>query len=357
MSNYTLVEQPGSISQDLAQLDRIGVDTEFMRERTFFAELSLVQVATGAEIYCVDPLADNAMQEFWETMTDKTWVVHSARQDIEVIYQSARLMPKTLFDTQIAAGLLGLAPQLGYASLVKELFDVDIAKTHTRADWSKRPLADALLQYAAEDVLYLLPAYERLAEALDHKGRLDWASEDSAQLLDPALYDVDPTLAIGRLKGARNLRGRSRAAAARLAAWREKQALQSNRPRQWIVKDTALVSLAVERPSSAEDLQQIDGLAPGFLRRSGRDILATIRAAATDSNDYRPPARPDESQKALLKQMQQEVATCAADLGLAAETVASKRDLSAIIIGGDRDTRLLNSWRRELIGERLLELL
>ena len=357
MSQYTLVEQPDSICNRLLQHDRLGVDTEFMRERTFFAELSLVQISTGADVYCVDPLTGNDMQAFWEALVARTWVVHSARQDIEVIYQLANLMPSALFDTQVAAGLVGLAPQVGYAGLVKELFDVDIPKAHTRADWSKRPLADALLQYAAEDVQYLLPAYERLAELLEQKGRLDWAVEDSALLLDSALYDVDPSLAIDRLKGARNLRGRGRATAARLAAWREQQALRKNRPRQWIVKDAALINLAMERPSTNDDLQGIDGLPPKLIRRSGKDILAAIRAAGSDNNDYRPPSRPDENQKALLKQMQKEVATCAEDLGLAAETVASKRDLSAIIIGGNRDSRVLNGWRRNLIGERLLKLL
>jgi len=357
MSDYTLVEQPDSICADLARHDRIGVDTEFMRERTFFAELSLVQISTGGNIFCVDPLAGRELQSFWETMVGRTWVVHSARQDIEVIYQTAERMPDSIFDTQIAAGLLGYAPQLGYASLVKELFDVDIPKTHTRADWSKRPLADALLRYAAEDVEYLLPAYERLADKLEREDRLTWAIEDSAMLLDPVLYDVDPDLAIERLKGARNLRGRSRAAAARLSAWRENRALKSNRPRQWIVKDSILIDLAVERPTNAEELQQIDGLAPGLIRRAGRDILATIRKAETDSNDYRPPRAPDEGQKSLLKRMQNQVAECAADLGLAAETVASKRDLAAIIIGGNRDSRVLAGWRRELIGERLLKLL
>ena len=229
MSEYTLVEQPDSICSDLAQHDRVGVDTEFMRERTFFAELSLVQVSAGADVYCVDPLAGDSLRSFWETLADRTWVVHSARQDIEVIYQSAQLMPSTLFDTQVAGGLLGLAPQIGYAGLVKELFDVDISKAHTRANWSRRPIADALLQYAAEDVFYLLPAYEQLAGALEKKNRLNWALEDSALLLAPSLSEIDPALAIDRLKGARNLRGRSRAAAARLAAWREREALQISR--------------------------------------------------------------------------------------------------------------------------------
>jgi len=357
MSDYILVERPNSICADLAQHQRLGVDTEFMREKTFFAELSLVQISTGASIYCVDPLADADMQAFWETVTAGTWVVHSARQDIEVIYQTANCLPTNIFDTQIAAGLLGLMPQLGYASLVSELFGIDIPKTHTRANWLKRPLTDELLQYAAEDVQYLLPAYDRLAEDLDRKGRLAWAIEDSAMLLEPSLYVVDPALAIDRLKGARNLRGRNRAAAARLAAWRESEALRSNRPRQWIIKDSVLISLALERPAKVGDLQQIDGLPAGLIRRAGEDMLAAIRMAETDNNDYSPPRAPDEAQKSLLKRMQQQVARCAEELGLAAETIASKRDLAAIIIGGNRDSRLLHGWRSELIGEQLLELL
>jgi len=357
MTQYTLVDQPNTISADLSQQDRLGVDTEFMRESTYFAELSLLQISTSEHIYCVDPLAGNDMEAFWTSATATTWVLHSARQDIEVIYQTSQCMPSSIFDTQIAAGLLGFPPQLGYANLAHELFGVEIPKTHTRADWSKRPLTDVLLQYAAEDVEFLLPAYEILAERLDAMGRLSWAEEDSAQLLNPALYNVDPGLAIDRLKGARNLRGRRRAVAARLAAWRETEALRANRPRQWIAKDAVLISLASQLPTTIDELHAVEGLASGLIRRSGNRILAAIAAADNDANDYMPPATPDEAQKSLLKQMQNQVTKCAADLGLAAETIASRKDLSALIIGGKHDSRILTGWRRELIGDELLELL
>jgi ribonuclease D len=297
------------------------------------------------------------MDRFWDSLMRPTWVLHSGRQDIEVIYQTARKMPARLFDTQIAAGLLGYAPQMGYATLVSELFSVDIPKSHTRADWSKRPLSDAYLEYAAEDVEYLLPAWEVLAEKLDRLNRLAWAEEDSASLLDPDLYDVDPFLAIDRLKGARNLRGTRRAAAARLSVWREKEALRANRPRQWIVKDSALLELAATLPSSISQLDDIKDVPPGLIRRAGTSMLAAIEAAKSDDNDYAPPQPPSETQKALLKAMQKRVAECADDLRLAAETVASKRDLSAIIFGGDRQSKVLAGWRRELIGEELLDLL
>jgi ribonuclease D len=357
MPEYILVDRPDSIQAKLERHDSIGVDTEFMREKTFFAELCLVQLATGEDIYCVDPLTGNDMDAFWDSLMARQWIVHSGRQDIEVVYQTAQQMPANLFDTQIAAGLLGYAPQLGYASLVKELFDVDIAKSHTRADWSRRPLSDAYLHYAAEDVEYLLPGYELLAERLDSSGRLAWAKEDSAQLLNPALYDIEPRLAIDRMKGARNLHGKRRAAAARLAAWRESEALRANRPRQWIAKDSALLEVAACLPASIDELNRIDGLPAGLIRRSGTNVIAAIKASLSDENDYAPPPPPNESQKALLKAMQKHVAACAEELRLAAETVASKRDLSAIIFGGDRESKVLTGWRREVVGDRLLELL
>jgi ribonuclease D len=357
MLDYSLVNEPDSIADDLGRHDFVGVDTEFMREKTFFAELCLVQIATGEQIYCVDPLNGHDMSVFWDALMRDTWVVHSGRQDIEVIYQTAERMPGRLFDTQIAAGLLGFAPQMGYATLVKELFDVEIDKSHTRANWTRRPLPDAYLHYAAEDVEYLLPALNMLTEMLEQKGRLGWAEEDSAQLLDPVLYDIDPTLAIDRMKGARKLRGRRRAAAARLAAWRESEALRSNRPRQWIAKDNALLEVATRLPDNVDALAKIDGLPAGLVRRSGKAILAAVSASADDDTNYRPPSSPSEGQKALLNSIQKHVAECAADLGLAAETVASKRDLTAVIMGGDRQSKVLNGWRRELVGENLLELM
>jgi len=357
MPDYTLVDHADAMITELDQFDRVGVDTEFMREKTFFAELCLVQVSIGNKFYCVDPLNGDDLGQFWDSLMRPTWVLHSGRQDIEVVYQTSQKMPRSLFDTQIAAGLLGYAPQMGYATLVSELFEVEIPKSHTRANWSKRPLSDAYLEYAAEDVEYLLPACEVLAEKLDQQDRLAWAEEDSATLLSPALYDIDPFLAIGRMKGARNLRGTRRAATARLAAWRENEALRANRPRQWIVKDSTLLELAATLPSSVDELEEIDGISPGLIRRAGNSIVSSIEAAKSDSNDYAPPRPPDESQKALLKTMQKQVADCAESLGLAAETVASKRDLSAIIFGGDRESKVVSGWRRGLIGEELLKLL
>ena len=196
MPAFTFVDQPDRIAANFDRQKLIGVDTEFMRERTFFSQLCLVQLSTDDEIYCVDPLSGEDMADFWQAINASTWVLHSSRQDIEVIYQTAGFIPASIFDTQIAAAMLGFAPQMGYAGLIKELFDVELAKAHTRANWTTRPLPEAYLQYAAEDVEYLLPAYEELTTRLDGLGRLEWAESDSRLLLDPDLYDIDPNKAI-----------------------------------------------------------------------------------------------------------------------------------------------------------------
>ncbi len=357
MPAFTYVDHPDRILDRLEAHDPLALDTEFMRERTFKSQLCLVQVATPEEIFCIDPLAGHDMGKFWQALRRPTWVVHSARQDIEVIYQSAGHMPERIFDTQVAAALLGYQAQIGYAGLVEALFDIRLPKSHTRANWSRRPLSDEFLEYAAEDVEYLLPAYERLCERLDAKGRLEWARADSALLLDPALYDIEPARAVDRLKGARNLRGRKRVIAARLAQWREIEALERDRPRQWILRDSILIDLAYKAPRNMRELARVDDMPDKVARRSGQAILSAIASASNDAHDYRPPEPPNESQKAQLKAMQKVVAECANDLGVAAETIASKKELSSVIIGGNRDSRVMTGWRKNLVGDQLANLL
>ena len=359
MNDYRMVDPVGDAAQvaRFGDLSRIGIDTEFMRERTFHAQLCLVQISTEDGVLIADPLGNPPLNdEFWASLTGPEWVLHSARQDFEVILHTCGRLPNEVFDTQIAAALLGLQPQIGYAGLVKSLFDIELDKAHTRANWSRRPLSPALLDYAALDVAYLLPARDELAERLDRSGRLEWAIQDSRALLDRGLYEVDPTRAIDRLKGARNLRGPSRAAAAGLAEWREREALAKDRPRQWILRDAVLIDIAMTAPQNRKALAQIEGLAERTVRRAGDALLKIIDDAAGQRSDYRPPGRPDERQKATLKEMQKRVANCADDVGIAAEVIAPKKELSAAMLG-ERGSRLFAGWRRELIGEELLGLL
>lgn len=357
MPHYQLIEDPDSLVPELQDQGLLGVDTEFMRERTYFAQLCLTQIAGTDEIWCVDPLSAHQQDKFWKELLSHEWVVHSARQDIEVIYQAAGAMPTSIFDTQIAAGLLGYPAQMGYAGLLKELFDVEIHKTHTRADWSKRPLREEYLQYAAEDVEYLLAACDVLTDKLEEKGRLDWAREDAQWLLDPALYEVSPDQAIERVKGARNFRGRKRAAATRLAAWREAEAIKRNRPRQWIMRDNVLLDIAYNLPGSEAEMANLQEIPPKLVQRVGKQLLDAVTASASDEKSYQPPRPPNEAQKALLKEMQVRVAAKADELEIAAETVASKRELSAVIISGNRNSRVFSGWRADVIGDDLIELM
>ena len=340
---------------------RIGVDTEFVREKTFNAELCLIQIATGSTIYCADPMGLDGVNNdrgktLWQAITNPAWVLHSGRQDLEVIYQTVNLLPGEVFDTQIAAALLGYQPQIGYGNLVNELYDIELAKSHTRADWSRRPLPSAFIEYAAEDVQYLLPAYDTLTERLENLGRLHWAIEDSMALLDLSLYTNDVTQAINRLKGAINLRGSARSAAAHLAAWREREALRRNRPRQWIMRDSVLLDMAVNRPDTRTKLGATPGLAARTAARAGEQLLRVLADAENEQNDYEPPQKPNERQKAVLKRMQQQVSDTAEELGLATELIAPKKDLSAAMLG-NRELRIFRGWRREQVGERLLEML
>lgn len=346
----------GKLDELLAGTRRIGLDTEFMRERTYYAQLCLVQVATDADIHFVDPIGARDLEAVWNALMPASWVVHSGRQDIEVIYQAAGQMPAGLFDTQMAAALLGYPPQVGYAALVSSLFGVGLAKSHTRADWMRRPLTPELLEYAAEDVEHLLPAADVLGERLAAAGRLDWALEDSASLLDSAIYTADPLEAIRRLKGARQLSGRALAAARRLAAWRELEAERRNRPRQWILGDAVLLQLAATAPGNRTALDRIAGLPAGAIRRVGDELLAAIRKAAADPMVAPEPVLPDDDHRPKLAAMQQKVAAIAADLGIAPEVIAPRRELTAALFG-ERDLRVLRGWRRGLIGEDLLEII
>lgn len=355
-----------TLCEKLIDAKRVAIDTEFMREKTYFPLLCLVQIATEEQIWCADPLGAKNAERFWPSLMQRSWVVHSGRQDIEAIFQSAGQMPEDLFDTQIAASLLGLAPQLGYAALVSELFGIELAKSHTRADWTRRPLAAELIEYAAEDVEYLLPAADLLAARLEASGRLDWAIEDSRALLETSLYAPDPRLAVRRLKGARYLSGPARPAARNLAAWRETEAIRRDRPRQWILNDSVLLELATARPDNEESLSRVRGLHPAIARRAGGELLTAIAEAGAganaeagaeaDADDTEAPTRPDERQRALLKEMQARVAACASHLDLLPEVIASKKDLSAAL-AGERELRVFKGWRRPLIGDELLELL
>jgi ribonuclease D len=340
---------------------RLAVDTEFMRERTYRAQLCLVQVASDADCYLIDPLAGLDLAPLFATLADRgrPKILHAARQDLEVLLQSGGSVPAPVFDTQVAAALLGLPPQVGYADLIARRLGHSIDKGQTRTDWSRRPLSDAQLAYAADDVRHLLELHTDLASALAAQGRTAWHVEDCAALENPALYRTEPADAWRRLKGLGRLRPAEQSVARALAAWREQRATDSDKPRGWILSDEGLYALATSMPDSPESLERLPSLPPALVRKRGDELLALMRQArdAAAGIEAAPaPQRPTPEQTRKVARLQERLRDIAARLGVSAEVLATRRDVEALAFGAPDDSPLLRGWRREVVGLPLQEL-
>ena len=365
MRDATLVTTPEQLDMAVFRLQgaqRLAIDTEFMRERTYSPQLCLVQVAGDADCYLVDPLAGLELAPLFEVLADraKPKILHAARQDLEVMLNASGRVPGPVFDTQVAAALLGLPPQVGYADLVARRLGHSIDKGQTRTDWSRRPLSDAQLAYAADDVHHLLQLHTELSVALESSGRAAWHAEECALLEEPRLYRTDPADAWRRLKGLGRLRPAEQAVAHALAGWREQRAIASDKPRGWILSDEALYALATRAPATTGELEQISVLAPATRRKRGDELLALIGAARESARDLPPvpaPGRPTPEQTRRIGQLQQQVKDTAASLGINPEVLATRRDVEGMVLGAPEHSPLLRGWRREVIGQRLLELL
>lgn len=356
-----LVDQPSRLADACAVIaaeELLYLDTEFVRTTQFSPRLCLTQIAAGDRVFCVDELAGMDTAPLWDLLSAGRGlrIVHAAKQDMEVAWVRHKRLPAPLFDTQIAAALVGQPAQVGYAGLVKALLDVDVDKTHTRADWSLRPLAPELIHYAASDVVHLPLVYGILREQLEKLGRYDWAVEDSARLVDPALYIVDPNEAWRRLAGLPRLPVPAQLRARRLARWREENALRADRPRQWILGDKSLLDIAMRRPRTESELAGCAEVAPGTARRQGEALLAELDAADREyssGTDLRQESRPELVDPGQLKRIGQVVDDVAKSLGLAPEILATRKDITAAI-RGEPGLRPLTGWRRTVIGEPLL---
>jgi ribonuclease D len=341
---------PG-LAQTLEAHAWIGVDTEFLRERTFFPKLCLLQLAAGGQIWCVDTLRIGRLDPLMPILTAAAArkVIHAARQDLEALYLSARRIVSPIFDTQIAAACIGLKPQIGYAELVKTLLNVSIPKGQTRTDWSKRPLSREQLEYAADDVLYLGDVADLLLLRLRELGRERWVMEDCVALADPALYEPDPKLAWQRLRGLAQLPPQARGRAKTIAVWREKIARARDLPRAWILSDAAIFAAA-------------QGGAPPPLNDS---LAASLHAALEEAPDEvaveepSQDARPTPEQKVLIERLGKIVDARAAELNVSAEILAPRGELKALAMdrraAALRESNALTGWRRVEIGTRLLE--
>jgi len=359
----TPIREPRELQSRVGAWRRDGalaLDTEFVRERTYYPKLCLIQAAASGDVALVDALAiaDGGALAPLLTDTTRPKLLHAARQDIEALLPVTGIPLAPVFDTQQAAALLGFPAQVGYADLVRQLLGVELAKGHARTDWARRPLSAEQLAYAADDVRHLPALAESLEARLLAAGRRAWLDEESAALNEIARYRVEPAEAWRRLKGLERLDVASFAAARGLAEWRERRAMARDLPRGWILPDTAIVELAMLRPATREALARIAAVPPGTAARAAEELLAAIAAPSGDvaAREAGDPGRPGPEQLRLQKALQARLASIAAELAIQPEVLATRRELAALA-RGELDVPAMSGWRREAVGEKLVAVL
>jgi ribonuclease D len=359
------IDNPADLAAYCAELRRhdwFALDTEFMREKSYYPQLCLIQIATPDGAACIDPFGIDDLGPLLELLYDPAIlkVFHAARQDLEIFHVMRDTPPAPVFDTQLAATLLGHGDQIGYGALVKETLGVELEKAHSRADWSLRPLTPEQLEYAADDVRYLVRVYQQQRAALQQNGRLPWLAEDFAALSDPHTYENPPQEAWRRIKGVNFLKGVQLAVLQQIAAWREQVAQDSDRPRRWVLKDEVMFDMAKLMPDSLDKLGRIRGLEKGTVERNGKCLLELIQQGRKMPKDDWPQletvVRLTPPQEALVDAMMALVRLRAMEQQVSVPTLAPRREVERLL-GADADAALRHGWRAQLVGQDLERLL
>jgi ribonuclease D len=340
----------------------LALDTEFMREKTYYAKLCLLQFAAGDGAWIVDPFVVSDLGPIAEVLLDHSVVkvMHAGTQDLEILTRILGNPPAPVFDTQVAATLAGFPAQVGYARLVKELYDVDIDKSDTYSDWARRPLTPAQIEYALADVVHLPTMYLELKERLEREGRLAWLQADFERLSDPATYEVVPEEQFRRIKRVSSLSRRQLGVLQHAVAWREREAQRRDLPRRWIVSDETLIEVARRQPKDAGALGEIRGLNVRSVGDGGKGLLSSVVAGLSMADDALPriTKRPRTvvDIEGVVELMGALVRVRAAEHGVAVPLLATRADLERLASGERDDSALLQGWRRSLIGDDLVAL-
>ena len=352
-------EKLAVICASLAQASYCAIDTEFIREKTYYPILALIQIASEDHQACIDPLAINDFSPLQELLANESLVkvFHSSSQDLEILFQKFESLPVPVFDTQVAAAVLGYNHQISYADLVQQVTGVRLEKKHTRADWSRRPLSEDELDYAMDDVRYLMPVYIRLQSELESSKRGSWIDRELRAMSDADNYRVDMSSLWKRLKGANKLKGVKLQVASELCQWRESVAQQRDKPRRWITKDDVLVDIARRMPQSLEELSEIRDLGERLIERHGSHFLEIVTHAQTVDAAQWP--QPDKAK--VLSVCQLALGDClmalcrviADDNKIALASLATRKDIDSLIIN-QKTSRLSQGWRFSMVGEQLL---
>ncbi len=350
------------ICQQFAKSDFLALDTEFVRQTTYYPILALIQVCDGKQIAIIDPVAIKDLSPLMSVLYNKAIpkVIHSARQDMEIFYYLNQSVPEALFDTQVSAALLGYGEQIGYASLVKQLLNVSLDKSQTRTDWLKRPLTQKQIDYAADDVRYLAKLYPIQKEKLQTLGRLSWLEKDFQFLSSSSTYAPSPETIWKKTKGLNRLKKQKLAILQNLAAFREQLAIKQNRPRRRVITDDTLIDLSMNPPSNNDELKQYNGLSYKFLQYNGAAILSLIDKGLNTSDEDCPKLpvyeKLSQNEEALADCLMAIVHLSAHNNSISPRCLCSRKELD-FLIKGQRELAILSGWRNELIGKHLLEFL
>ncbi len=353
-------EKLASICAELATATYCVIDTEFIRESTYYPELALIQIGSGDRLACIDPLAITEFSPLAELLVKGSLlkVFHSSSQDLEILYQKFGQVPTPVFDTQLAAAVLGYNQQISYADLVQQITGVELEKKHTRANWMRRPLSQDELDYAIDDVRYLVTVYETLNEKLVSTRRYNWVEKDLLAMSDPANYQVNMAQLWRRLKGVQKLKNVKLQIASELVQWREALAQRQNRPRRWIVKDEVIIELARQAPDDMGTLSRIRDLSEKTARRHGDELLKIVaHAARVNAAEW-----PHHDKLKNLSKQQLALGDCLMALcrviadrnQVALATLATRKDIDNLLLN-QKSSRLTQGWRFTMAGEQLLE--
>lgn len=341
----------------------VGLDTEFMRERTYYARLCLIQVANDDVAAIIDPLALTDLSPLCALLADEgvVKIFHAGGQDLEIFYRLCGHATTPVFDTQVAATLAGFPQQVGYGALVAETLDVKLDKGDSYTDWARRPLSDTQVEYALNDVRYLPEIYRRLKQRLEDEGRTSWLEADFRRLQDPATYELVPEELWRRVKRVSSLNRRQLAVAREVTAWREAEAMRRDVPKRWVIGDESIIEVSRRMPTTVDEVQGVRGVGEKVNRSAARSLVAAVERGVAVPDDALPfiPKR-----KRLVGDLDGAVDLMialvrrrAADNGVAMPLLASRDDLERLA-GGDRDGHpLLEGWRAEMVGNELIELL
>jgi len=347
-------EKLSDLCKQLSGKPYIAVDTEFLRERTYRPELCLVQIKVDEILACIDTQAVKNLDPFISILQDTsiTKVLHAASQDLEIFYLLSKgVVPSPIFDTQLAAPLLGYNEQIGYGNLVNEMLNVELSKAHTRADWTRRPLPAKQIEYALDDVIYLEQLYTRIRAELVERGRLEWLAPEFAQWENPEKYDQPAKLRWLKIRNIQRYKGATLACIQALTEWREIKARELNRPRNWLIKDDVLCTIAQSQPDSVDELSHVRGLDKKTRDRFGAELTKLVKSAASQTPEPAPAfikkKKLNATNLARVALLNAWVHNRASELDINAAILAPPKLLEKCVTSGTQDA--LKGWREPLL--------